>query len=483
MNNLITVIVPIYNAELYLEKCLESLVCQTVAFDEIILINDGSTDESSSICDKYCGTYEYFKLVKQENKGQGTARNRGIWQAKGDYILFVDSDDYVDLRLCERVQRILEQKDLDVLYYNAEVQYDIRTEEAANAFKHLDSLNGRIITGMEYFNISFPGAYTVSIWNAAYKRCFLEKYNILFPEGIYFEDYYFYLQVITNAEKVMCISDSLYIRRCRENSITTGEMDRKKCCDLVENQRLLGNYLSCNQKWLSKPDLLRKFVAQMTLNTFYNISKCPDLSIINEQKEILTKIFLQRWLFLFLEPEYKWDESLLLLLIMRELEILKESSKDAQVIEKFYGTMSRFDEYRKEAESVLRSYLLQNLSRIPMNKKGVKIGIYGIGRHTANLMELYEQWLGKIECELIFIVTSCKKEMSYCNRTVISCCEIPENIDCILLSSMPYQNEMKKNLLCYGIDTDKIVTLYEEGDICDLIKVNWVLHEIKKSRC
>ena len=73
--------------------------------------------------------------------------------------------------------------------------------------------------------------------------------------------------------------------------------------------------------------------------------------------------------------------------------------------------------------------------------------------------------------------------MSYCNRTVISCCEIPENIDCILLSSMPYQNEMKKNLLCYGIDTDKIVTLYEEGDICDLIKVNWVLHEIKKSRC
>ena len=106
MNNLITVIVPIYNAELYLEKCLESLVCQTVAFDEIILINDGSTDESSSICDKYCGTYEYFKLVKQENKGQGTARNRGIWQAKGDYILFVDSDDYVDLRLCERVQRI-----------------------------------------------------------------------------------------------------------------------------------------------------------------------------------------------------------------------------------------------------------------------------------------------------------------------------------------------------------------------------------------
>lgn len=466
-----------------MEECLESLVNQTIPFDEIILINDGSTDGSRAICGEYCKKYSFLRLIDQANMGLGAARNWGIKLTKGDYIIFVDSDDYIDLRLCEKIKTILQSKDLDIIYYNAEVQYDIRTEETSSAFRHLDSLNGFIMTGMKYFKRSFPGAYIVSACIAAYKKSFLETYNIRFPEGIYFEDHYFCLQVITNAEKVMCISDSLYIRRCRENSITTGEMDRKKCCDLIENQRLLGNYLSCNQKWLSKPDLLRKFVAQMVLNAFYNISKCPDISIINEQKEMLTKIFLQRWLFLFLEPEYKWDESLLLLLIMREVEIIKESSKDDQVIEKFYGTISRFDEYRKEAESVLRSYLLQNLSRIPMNKKGVKIGIYGIGRHTANFMELYEQWLGKIECELIFIVTSCKKEMSYCNRTVISCCEIPENIDCILLSSMPYQNEMKKNLLCYGIDTDKIVTLYEEGDICDLIKVNWVLHEIKKSRC
>lgn len=478
--NQISVIVPIYNMELYLEECLESIVNQTEDFYEIILVNDGSTDKSKEICDNYCKKYSNIKLISQENRGLGAARNIGMSKATGNYIIFVDSDDYVSMDMNQKINEALDNNAVDVLYYNADIQYDIKTEEPVNSYKHEESLNGYVMTGMDYFKKVFPAHYIVCAWIAAYKKGFLEKYDISFPEDIYYEDHLFSLQTVTDAQKVMCVPDSLYIRRCRENSITTSELDEKKCHDIVKNQKLMGDFVSVNERWLSQPDLLRKFIAQMALNAFYNISNCSDDKIADAQMTILTELFLEKWLPLFLETEYDWGECLAFLLISGKCQKIEQSLKDSKLIEKYYGTADSFFKYQRQARTVLENDFIQKLSIVPMNESEAKVGIYGTGKHTVNFMEMYERHFGEIKCELFFIVTSCEKGTSYCNRPVVSYLEIPEDVDCILVSSMPYQREMKNNLLLQGINENKIVALYEKNDICDLIKVNWVFHEINK---
>ena len=96
MNVTITVIVPIYNVEKYLVECLESIASQTIAFDEVILINDGSTDKSLLICEKYVSKYSYFNLINQKNQGPSSARNQGLKHMTKEYVMFLDSDDFLD---------------------------------------------------------------------------------------------------------------------------------------------------------------------------------------------------------------------------------------------------------------------------------------------------------------------------------------------------------------------------------------------------
>jgi len=383
------------------------------------------------------------------------------------------------LLMCKIIKARLESEKFDVIYYNAKVQYDIKTEESVNAYNHLSILNDDILTGMEYLEISFPRNYIVSACIAVYKKCFLEKYNILFPEGIYYEDHYFCLQVVSNAEKVLCIEDALYVRRCRENSTTTGAMDEKRCCDIVSNQKILWNYLLSTPNWLFRTELLRRFTAQMVLNAFYNISKYTDKTIVEEKKEEITRIFLNNGLFLYLKAEYSWSESLPFLLVLRQAEKIDCNSKEECMIKDFFGTNDRFLICKRQAKFELERNFIQKIAAIPMNQKGVKVGIYGVGRHTAEFMDMYQRYFGNIECELFFVVTECKRNMHYGNQSVISFSDIPMDTYCIVLSSLPYQEEMRKNLLLQGVDEKKIVLLYEKNDICDLIMVNWVLYQLE----
>ena len=98
---MISVIVPVYNVEQYLLRCLESIARQTFKDFEVILVDDGSTDQSGQICDKFCQTNHNFKCIHQENQGLSEARNKGLYYAKGDYFCFIDSDDYVHPRMLE----------------------------------------------------------------------------------------------------------------------------------------------------------------------------------------------------------------------------------------------------------------------------------------------------------------------------------------------------------------------------------------------
>lgn len=175
----VSVIIPVYNSEKYLNKCLDSLVNQTLKDIEIIIVNDGSIDNSENIIKSYLNDSRINYFV-QENQGQAAARNRALKLAKGEYISFVDSDDYVDLNMLEE------------LYNAANSMYDIVVCDFYQTY-----LNGENID--EYCSILKKSEGVISCkdylfagagpWNKIYKRNFLMDNNFNFPEGIVYEDY------------------------------------------------------------------------------------------------------------------------------------------------------------------------------------------------------------------------------------------------------------------------------------------------------
>ena len=170
-----SVIVPIYNSEKYIKKCLDSLVNQTFKNIEIILVNDGSTDNSEDIIKQYLKDKRIIYL-KKENGGQASARNLGLSKAKGDYISFIDSDDYVDLDMFEKLNECAFDNDiiLSDYYY---------TKENQDNYVKLFNGNAGNIINTDYWK------FDTCPWNKFYKKSFLIENNFSFPEGIMYEDY------------------------------------------------------------------------------------------------------------------------------------------------------------------------------------------------------------------------------------------------------------------------------------------------------
>lgn len=456
----ITAVVPVYNVELYLEECLDSLVSQTESFDEIILINDGSTDSSREICEKYSRSCPAMKLINQENKGLAAARNIGMKLATGDYIVFIDSDDYVSRNLNYRLKEETRVRDVEVLFYNASIRYDLSSEERRTAYVHKDELNEWVMTGMEYFERSFPVYHSVSACIAAYKRDFLERYGIIFPEGIYFEDNYFNLQVITYAVRVFCISDSLYIRRCRENSIMNNGMTGKKCKDMVCCQQLLWEFLAKNDVWSGKRELLMRFVSFGILNAVYSVSCCGDQVLREQAKRKLANSFLGHWRSLFSEYHACWEINLAFLLA------LKERSKTFET-----GSL----EICKKWEGKIREQLTEKIGSLPFDRENIKLGIYGTGKHSEILLEFYQKEVGRISSDLFFIISGQEKTQDFHGKKICRYTEIPDDTAYVLISSYVYQQEMYDNLMEQNFDREKVILLYKETDICDLVMFNWVV--------
>lgn len=464
----ITAIVPVYNVEQYLTECIDSLLSQTELFDEIILVNDGSTDQSGEICEEYTKKNTKIHLINQKNLGLSAARNAGLEKANGDYVVFIDSDDYVSPHMSCRLREELDSKDIEVLFYNADIQYDIPSKEKPDTFWHLSELNNHSMTGIEFFQKSFPASYTVSVWVAAYKKNFLDRNHIRFPEGIYFEDHFWNVQVITSARQTRCISDSLYIRRCRENSIMSSVFNEKKCLDMVKKQELVWEYLAESNVWTQYRDLCRKYMAFEALYTIYDLSQYPDQEFSNIQINKVAEMFFKYCASYFDDVE-KPGEKLAYLLILKKLK--------SENISFYFESKEQVLKICTQLENSIRNDVCRKLQIIPLHNQDLKIGIYGIGNHTKEFLNWYQQEIGNIQCELFFVASSLDREIFFEDRPVLEYQNIPQDTDFIFLSSKVCQKEMEENLLHAGIPQEKILSLYTNKDICDLVIVSWVLKQ------
>ena len=202
-----SIIVPVYNAEKYLSDCLKSLIGQTCSDVEIICINDGSTDNSLKILQEYANKDSRIKIINQENQGVSIARNNGINIAQGEYLLFVDADDWISESMCEDLFNSIKASKSDIIYFNYYNCSDKQTRP----------INMICSNSTDFKDIIIPG-----LWCKAYKTTFIKKNNITFPTGISMaEDMIFILKTISKNPSTSYLKKYLYYyRNDNQNSAT-----------------------------------------------------------------------------------------------------------------------------------------------------------------------------------------------------------------------------------------------------------------------
>jgi glycosyltransferase involved in cell wall biosynthesis len=240
----VSIIVPIYNVEKYLPKCIDSLVSQTLQEIEIILVNDASPDNSAAIMREYVGKYSNIKCIYlSENKCLGGARNEGIKVAEGKYVSFVDSDDYVDITMFDKMYQKAEETSSELTYCMFQ-RIDEAGKHLKNDFLYPPEFAGEIsenkIRG--YFH---KPSYA---WGKLFKRDIIMDNNILFPEHLKYEDSFFMLQIAINLTKAAMVPEALYYYLQRKTSIlnsrnTEHHLEQIKVVDLfVDEMKKKGYY-------------------------------------------------------------------------------------------------------------------------------------------------------------------------------------------------------------------------------------------------
>lgn len=234
-NPLVSIIIPVYNVEKYLAQCLDSIINQTYQDIEIICINDGSTDSSKNILEKYASKDERFQLINQINQGSSVARNVGMRKASGKYLMFVDGDDWIDLNTCEKAVETAQKYDADLVFWSYKREYDGKSKDKLMFWedetifneKHVKSELHRRLIGLLGDELKHPdyADATVTVWGKLYLAKEIISHQIEFvdiKEIGTSEDALFNLYALGYVKKAVYIKQCLnHYRKDNTTSLTT----------------------------------------------------------------------------------------------------------------------------------------------------------------------------------------------------------------------------------------------------------------------
>ncbi|MFV0146744.1 glycosyltransferase [Empedobacter falsenii] len=229
-NPLISVIVPIYKVEEYLQTCIDSIIKQTYPNLEIILVDDGSPDRCGDICDEYAKNDDRIVVIHKPNGGLSDARNAGLDICKGDYIAFVDSDDVISEKFIEVLYQNIGNADLafcDLFYFD---DGEIFTDQVKNDTPSVKLLDGQYLLG-HINTFTDKGPLVVVAWNKLYRKFIWQ--NLRYPIGRIHEDEFVIHYILDICNKVSFIDLPLYFYRQRENSIMVTS-SLKSCLDAID---------------------------------------------------------------------------------------------------------------------------------------------------------------------------------------------------------------------------------------------------------
>lgn len=301
---LLSVIIPLYNVQKYIERCLESLINLKIE-NEILIIDDESEDDSINIVKDFKNRHadKNIKIISQKNKGLSGARNTGIWESKGEYVSFIDSDDFVDLEKYEEFVRKAIKSKVDIAIGNAYYYYDKLNIKDKEFFRNRNLNKYGISSGVEWLNIlNRENSYRAEVWDDLYRREFLIENNLFFMEGLLHEDEMFTVEAMLKAKKVNYIGIPFYYYVQRENSI----MSNKKIKNYIDLTTIIEKLETFSKEKKNKK--AQKFFLEKIHNLyktvfegFYYLDKKRFIKIKKEYR----LLYLKKLLFSKIQLRYK----------------------------------------------------------------------------------------------------------------------------------------------------------------------------------
>ena len=249
---LISIIVPVYKVEDYLSVCVESIINQTYQKLEIILVDDGSPDNCADICDMYSKEDNRIIVIHKANGGLSDARNIGLENAAGKYVMFIDSDDYIHPDMVSCLYKNIEKHSTDIAVCGMISVYD---NYAIKKNETLKNIEAEVCSGKDLLKKIYSGKSDGISFVAVcklYKKSLFTNGNILFPKGRLYEDTFTTHKLLFSALKVAIIDENLYYYRIRKGSITNSRYEKKKIKDSIEaNEEAIRSFLKYNDKELT----------------------------------------------------------------------------------------------------------------------------------------------------------------------------------------------------------------------------------------
>lgn len=461
----VSVIIPLYNTPTYIRKCIESCLNQTLKEIEIIVINDGSTDESPDIVKEYIGKNNNILMHSIENSGLSIARNSGLAMAKGKYIYFLDSDDWIDEDCLEILYTQAEKYHLELVTFDSQNvgEVDLYSSRVGviSRFDILDA--SRIYTGKEFVaEYQDRQGVVEAAWIFFIRRSFLQANEIQFLPHVIYEDHKFHFDLLMSANRIMYLPKALHKRTCHANSIMTSGFSDRKFISIYETA--LAILCAIERKNLNSEET-RFWLSYAQYRLKYSI-----MVINNISGQDYARV---------LERCYPQIEELQYQCMLKHYELLKrvdfpDFTKfiSAQLIymEQLLGGIGvispRQIAFLSEVDQFRDDYIREKLEKLPFSEEGKRIGIFGVGNHTRNVLREYQRLIGDIRCDILYIdsyIPSYTQRIEW--RDIVNVHDVTcDDVDGIVISSYLYQKDMLESLRRVVGDTLPIYTIYDNGD-------------------
>ena len=278
MNELISVIIPVYKVEKYLSKCIDSVLNQTYSNLEIILVDDGSPDNCGVICDEYAKNDNRIKVIHKENGGQADARNIGIGIATGEYVAFVDSDDYLNKKMYEVLYNLSKEQKADAVFCELQrFSEDEIVNEDCNSNHEI-----KVLTKVEALDeILFNDNVGNYLMPKLYKRNIIE--GIYFPKGRMYEDVATLFKMIDRTEKVVYTTQKLYYYLYGRVGATTSTFTPKKILDSLQSYYEQYDFINSNYREMSEKislvfaKMYTSVMEKICINEYYDMLEIPEI--------------------------------------------------------------------------------------------------------------------------------------------------------------------------------------------------------------
>jgi len=459
----VSIVIPVYNVERYLEECLNSVVNQIYQYLEVILVNDGSTDHSLSICEKYKEQYAYITVVSQENGGLSAARNTGMKYATGDYIYFLDSDDSIKESTIEILTEEMTKNNLDIAYFDSDVVVEIEDFDQISNYDRSKAVSSEVFSGMEYFEEYMPQQYIPSACLSFFDFHYLKKNNLTFLEGRLYEDNLFWFKAIIHAERIKYVNEKLYIRRYRKDSIMTKKIELKNAESQVDILENIAKEAARNKNQFGRKAkyAMRNWYHLLTDNALYFIRQAH-LTEEDEKKCNVKTLQMYFYIFCLFVSDQNWMISDYNNLLER-LNFVKFHQYMVElntcILQQFQE--NDFSVFNEKINCERHRKYVDFFRQLPLQENKT-VGIYGLGKHTEKFLGYYEAYMGKFSCDLIFIDSNKKTgETMFLGHEVWNVQDIKEKVDVIIVSSYKFELEICQTIFKQFQDKIPIIRLYQ----------------------